>query len=74
VNAAADSHAAKRAETRANFPAAVAFADLFTLTFGPVSLKYAEEGGRSIGKAPTPGMDWFATPTTKRAESARGQG
>lgn len=71
----AASQSAKRqaaaATTRANFPAAVAFADLFALTFGPVSLKYAEEGGRSIGKPAPKGMDWFATTTTKRVESAR---
>jgi hypothetical protein len=56
------------ANTRANFPNAVAFAELCERRFGKVALKYAEEGGRSIGKVPEPGMDWFATQPYRRGK------
>jgi hypothetical protein len=65
------SREAAAAKTRADFPTAVAFADLFALTFGPVSLKHAEEGGRSIGKPAPKGLDWFAMQSSKRAEFTR---
>ena len=49
------------ASVRARFPNAVAFAELCERHFGKVALKYAEEGGQSIGKASERGMYWFAT-------------
>jgi hypothetical protein len=55
-------------ENRAAFPRASAFKELVESTFGATTLKFAEENGRSIGKEPTPGMDWFATTPYRRGK------
>jgi hypothetical protein len=55
------------ADTASRFPEAVAFARMFE-PFGRVALKYASNGSDSIGKEPTPGMDWFATTPYRRGK------
>ena len=57
---------AAREQTRLRFPEAVAFAKAIESKFGRVALKYASNGSDSIGKEPTPGMDWFATTPYRR--------
>jgi hypothetical protein len=57
-----------REETRRRFPEAVAFARIVEERFGPVSLKYASNGTESVGQAPTPGADWFATTPYRRGK------
>lgn len=57
-----------REETRRRFPEAVAFALAIESKFGPVSLKYASNGTESVGQAPTPGMNWFATTPYRRGK------
>ena len=55
-------------DTARRFPEAVAFARTCERYFGRVALKYASNGSDSIGKEPTPGMNWFATIPYRRGK------
>jgi hypothetical protein len=52
--------------TRATFPELCADADIIERRFGKTAMKYITNGTVTLGKLPTPGMDWFATTPYRR--------
>lgn len=65
---------ADRTTNRAAFPLTAYAVDMFTAAFGPVRVRYIEEGGRTMGRPDAPGPDDALTgrELSDRYDRARG--
>lgn len=61
-----------RDTNRTTFPLTAAAVDLFTAAFGPVRVRYIEEGGRTMGKrSPEPSPPTIYSEGRKYADPTR---
>lgn len=63
-----------RESNRSEFPLTAAAVDMFTAAFGPVRVRYIEEGGRTMGRPDAPGPDDALTGRELSARYDRARG